>query len=140
MIALKKERKQPVIFRFGLVCSLGLQKRDGDSKPRKARRHVVHHVPIAWGEEEISKFLSDQGWTEVSAVTKRCAAWAFFGLCPAQEATQDTWIFNFTDTSDQTCHKSMFTPRSNFRSKFPLRRLADHEPLPCLCRSRTKNN
>lgn len=32
----------------------------------------------------------------------------------------------------------MFTPRSNFRSKFPLRRLADHEPLPCLCRSRTK--
>ena len=75
-----------------------------DSKPRKARRHVVHHVPRAWGEEEISKFLSDQGWTEVSAVTKRRAAWAFFGLCPAQEATQDTWIFNLTDTSDQTCH------------------------------------
>lgn len=48
--------------------------------------------------------MNDQGWTEVSAVTKRRAAWAFFGLCPAQEATQDTWIFNLTDTSDQTCH------------------------------------
>lgn len=70
MIALKRERKQPVIFRFGLGSSLGFQKKMGTLSLEKPE-DMVHHVPRAWGEEEISKFLTDQDWAEVSAVAKK---------------------------------------------------------------------
>jgi len=53
------------LFRFGTGDILGFPKEITDSYAPKARLHIAHGIPNAWGEEDVENFLGRQDWKQI---------------------------------------------------------------------------
>ena len=70
------------MFRFGPGNNLGFAKQPEDKIENPVRLHVAQGIPRAWGADDLLHFLNSQKWTDVSAQSKKRAAWTFMAKAP----------------------------------------------------------
>ena len=100
ILTMKNVRNQPVLFRFGPGNNLGFQKVESDKAPVKARLHVIHGVPRAWGEEDLTLFLTNQQWTDIRSISRKRQKWMFMATAPTEHAARTSWQYDAHDSDD----------------------------------------
>jgi hypothetical protein len=93
VLTIKKERKQVILFRFGTGDILGFPKKITDSYAPKARLHIAHGIPNAWGAEDVENFLGRQDWKQIEQLSRRGKTWFFKATGPGEAAERAAWQY-----------------------------------------------
>eukprot|EP00439_Symbiodinium_sp_Y106_P052657 s1891_g7.t1 len=137
VMQLQASRGQPMLHRRGKGANLGFLKRDCDVIANRTKHLQLEGVPAAWDGQDIETFLADQGWTEVSVLSRKKKRWFLKAMPVADEASRNFWAYEIQDDVEGSwtlrLHVTLGqggSPVTSVRVPPPTRRQAQKEAKP----------
>ena len=112
---LATERKQALCLRKGGGSDLGFPKKESDSEELKPKGIQISGVPKPWMSEEVSEFLTSQGWTQITLWNRkyqnRKVLWNAKAIPPvAYPYDRGIWVYQAPGEFDIIINDSVHRP------------------------------
>eukprot|EP00435_Cladocopium_sp_Y103_P038804 s136_g10.t1 len=112
---LAAERKQALCLRKGGGSDLGFPKTDKDNQDLKPKGIQISGIPKPWMSEEVSEFLTSQGWTQITLWNRRFqnrkVIWNAKALPPvAYPYDRGIWVYQAPGEFDIIVNDSIHRP------------------------------
>ena len=86
-----------MLLRRGGGSNLGFPKRDSDSSVGWVKQLQLKGVSSAWDSSDVEDFLEDQGWTDISVLSKKGKSWFLKAKPVEAESSRTFWAYEIQD-------------------------------------------